>query len=52
MLYSQGTWIVKAGKESEFVEAWTEFAEWSRVAGIINGKLLRDMAQPTRFIAF
>lgn len=53
MLFSQGSWIVKLGREREFVEAWTEFAEWSKAElGMTRGTLLRDLDQPTRFISF
>ena len=53
MFFSQGTWTVKAGQEEEFVEVWTEFAEWSKAElGMTRGTLLRDLDQPTRFISW
>lgn len=27
--FTSGNWIVKEGKEKEFIEAWTEFVRWS-----------------------
>lgn len=54
MLYTQGTWQVKAGHADEFVRAWTEFAEWTlrEVPGARWAKLLRDTTNENRFISF
>lgn len=52
--YSCGIWVAKPGREAEFVAAWQEFAEWS-LATITGGrwaKLLRDRAEPNRFVSF
>jgi len=52
MPWSSGRWVVKAGKESAFVEAWADFARWS--AGEFPGArawLLRDRASPRSFLS-
>jgi heme-degrading monooxygenase HmoA len=50
-VYTSGDWHVKPGREPEFVDAWTELAEWSISEYGPNGwgKLLRDKEAPTRF---
>ena len=52
--YTQGIWRVKPERADEFVAAWTEFAEWTlaNVPGAGSGKLLRDTADPNRFVSF
>jgi len=54
MPYTQGTWIVKPGRAIEFVNAWTEFAEWTRreAPGASWAKLLRDTTDENRFVSF
>ena len=51
--YTFGVWIVKPGREEDFVAGWRELAEWTAAnapgAGI--GRLLQDEDQPTRFIS-
>ena len=32
--YTTGTWIVKAGEELAFVQAWTEFASWASASPV------------------
>ncbi len=51
--YSAGIWIVKPGREDEFVAAWHEFAEWSRstIEGASWATLLRDQQRPNRFVS-
>jgi heme-degrading monooxygenase HmoA len=53
-LYTAGDWLVREGKETEFVEAWKELAEWT--AGNVSGAgwatLLRDTEEPRRFLSF
>lgn len=53
-LYTSGEWIVKAGREDEFVAAWRDLAEWSmsNVAGGGWAKLLRDRDDPRHFVSF
>ena len=52
--YTHGTWIVKPGKEDDFIRAWKELAEWtkSNVPGAGTGRLLRDREQTNRFASF
>jgi heme-degrading monooxygenase HmoA len=51
--YTFGVWIVKPGREDDFVAGWRELAEWTAAnapgAGI--GRLLQDEDQTTRFIS-
>ncbi|MCX6362800.1 MAG: antibiotic biosynthesis monooxygenase [Actinobacteria bacterium] len=51
--YSYGVWIVKPGREEDFVAGWRELAEWTAAnapgAGI--ARLLQDEQQPSRFIS-
>jgi len=51
--YTFGVWIVKPGREEDFVAGWREMAEWTAAnapgAGI--GRLLQDEDQPSRFIS-
>lgn len=50
-IFTSGTWVVPAGKEDDFVAAWTEFAEWTKanISGAGWVVLLRDAEQPNRF---
>lgn len=49
-VWSSGIWTVKAGRASEFIEAWQEFAEWSNVAhGPTFAWLLRHRDRPGEF---
>jgi heme-degrading monooxygenase HmoA len=52
--YTQGVWTAKPGRADEFVAAWTEFAEWTsaNAPGAGKGQLLRDAANPDRFVSF
>jgi heme-degrading monooxygenase HmoA len=51
--FSHTTWIVKPGREDEFVERWHAFAAWSAAEGLsARATLLRDVDDPTRFISF
>jgi heme-degrading monooxygenase HmoA len=51
--YSYGVWIVKPGRQEDFVAGWREMAEWTTAnapgAGI--GRLFQDENQPSRFIS-
>ncbi|MGI8827333.1 MAG: antibiotic biosynthesis monooxygenase family protein [Chloroflexota bacterium] len=53
-VYSLGIWIVKPGREGDFVEAWREMADWTtrEMTGGEKGTLLRDREQPNRFVSF
>ena len=51
--YSSGTWIVKAGEEDAFVEAWRDFVTWaSELPGSGTFRLVRDVKQPNHFMSF
>jgi heme-degrading monooxygenase HmoA len=51
--YTQGVWMVKPGREEEFVRAWSEFAVWTleHAAGTGSAKLLRDLEDASRFVS-
>ena len=51
-LYTCGTWTVIPGREDDFVEAWTEFAEWTSASMPAAGwaTLLQDQETPNRFL--
>ena len=53
-LWTHGRWIVKPGREEEFVRAWRELADWTlaEVEGSRGGKLVRDLEHPNRFYSF
>jgi quinol monooxygenase YgiN len=53
-LYTSGDWNVKHGEAESFIEAWSDLAEWTiaHVAGCTFAKLLRDDADPQRFLSF
>ena len=53
-LYTSGTWIVKPGKEKEFIDRWQDFAAWSRdnIAGLVKAHLLQDKEEPRKFESF
>lgn len=51
--YTYGVWIVKPGREDDFVAAWREMAEWraAHAPGVGAAQLLQDEDQPLRFIS-
>jgi heme-degrading monooxygenase HmoA len=51
--YTLGIWRVKAGRGEEFIEAWTEFADWTaaNIEGAGRGTLLRDLDDGHRFVS-
>jgi quinol monooxygenase YgiN len=51
--YSSGDWHVKQGNEDQFIEAWTDFLQWSRKdhAGLVRAQLIRDDKDPTHFVS-
>jgi heme-degrading monooxygenase HmoA len=53
-LFTHGRWVVKPGREDEFVAAWGDFANWTKanVEGVSRGWLLRDREQANRFFSF
>jgi len=52
--YTFGIWTIKPGKESEFINLWSAFAETTvRTYGEIGkAHLLQDIENPSRFITF
>ncbi len=53
-IYTLGIWTVKPDKEKEFINAWTEFANWTdkNISGPGKAYLLQDEKNPLRFISF
>ena len=52
-IYSSGTWIVKAGEEDAFVEAWRAFVTWaSEFPGSGTFRLARDLENANHFLSF
>jgi len=52
--YTLGDWYTKPGAETQFVETWSEFAQWTaaNVPGASWAKLLQDDSDPRRFVSF
>jgi heme-degrading monooxygenase HmoA len=51
--YTHTSWVVKRGREEEFIERWSEWAEWSHREGLAaRAMLLRDADNPERFVSF
>jgi heme-degrading monooxygenase HmoA len=51
--YSVTLWVVKPGREDEFVAAWRELAEYTALQMVGRKQpttLMRDRDQPNRFI--
>jgi len=53
-LYLSGQWLVKPGKEAEFISAWDTFAQWTVLnqAGAGSGHLIQDTANSRSFLSF
>ena len=53
-LFTSGSWLVKEGREKEFISAWKDFAEWTSRSGLGagSGHLLQDTANPRSFLSF
>ena len=51
--YASGNWLVKAGKEADFIRKWEEWLQWSRdhVDGFRWAKLMRSGSDPRRFVS-
>jgi quinol monooxygenase YgiN len=51
--YSSGEWLVREGSEEEFIEAWTNFTEWSleNAEGAESFILVRSMEDPKKFLS-
>jgi heme-degrading monooxygenase HmoA len=52
-LYTHHVWVVRSGREEEFVARWKDLAEWTagNVRGAGTARLLQDMEHPGRFIS-
>jgi heme-degrading monooxygenase HmoA len=52
-VYASGNWLVKEGKEEDFVRAWRSWFEWSRdhAPGLRGAILIRSMDDPRRFVS-
>lgn len=52
-LYTYGVWVVKSGREEEFIVRWRELAEWTvaNVPGAGVARLLQDEGHPGRFFS-
>ena len=52
-IYSSGTWMVKAGEEEAFVEAWRQFITWAtEQPGSGTFRLARDLSNASHFLSF
>lgn len=51
--YFVGDWRIKEGREREFEEAWTDFANWTLEQKFADQplQLYQDMAEPRRYYA-
>ena len=53
MIYTLGIWTVRPGSEDDFVRAWEDMGrETKKQFPTASGTLLRDHAQPNRFVSF
>ena len=51
--YTSGTWVVRAGEEDAFVDAWTDFVGWAaEQEGSQTFRLVRDVDDPRRYMSF
>ena len=52
--FTSGEWLVKPGKESEFIAAWNSFTDWTGQSQVGAGTdhLLRDTKNPGSFLSF
>ena len=52
-VYTLGVWLVKDGRERDFIGAWEALGQWTLEQGFpTHGTLLRDHASPQRFVSF
>jgi heme-degrading monooxygenase HmoA len=51
--YTVGIWTAKPGQADAFIDAWSEFADWTKatVPGTSWATLLRDKEDPNRFVS-
>jgi heme-degrading monooxygenase HmoA len=52
-LYTYADWLIREGREDEFVAAWAEFVDWSATDtdAALGGMLLQDSSDSRRFIS-
>lgn len=52
--YSIAIWMIKPGREEEFVSTWQDFAAWTADirSGALEGTLVQDADEPRRFFCF
>src|SRR3990170_6304947 len=53
-LFTSGQWLVKPGKEGQFISAWDTFAHWTgqNQPGVGSRHLLQDTANSRSFLSF
>jgi heme-degrading monooxygenase HmoA len=52
-LYTSAQWVVKEGKEKEFIEAWQAYiADGSKKFGVTGARMLQDAEISKRFVSF
>jgi heme-degrading monooxygenase HmoA len=53
-IYTFGVWTVKPGMEKDFINEWTQFANWTskNIDGADKAYLLQDEKNPSRFISY
>jgi heme-degrading monooxygenase HmoA len=51
--YTYADWLIYEDEEDEFVDAWTEFVDWSSTDNdaALGGMLLQALSDPRRFIS-
>ena len=52
--YTSGDWLVKEGKEQEFVAAWNAFTSWSikQESSVATFTLIRKADDPRHYVSF
>jgi heme-degrading monooxygenase HmoA len=52
-LYTCAQWVVKEGKEQEFIEAWQAYVgETAKKFNVTHARLIQDAEIPKRFVSF
>lgn len=52
-LYTSAQWVVKTGKEQEFIDAWQAYvAESAKKFNVSGARLLQDAEISKRFVSF
>lgn len=51
--FTSGSWTVKDGEETEFIEDWKEFVAWAtEFPGSATFRLMQDRDRPDRYTSF